>query len=118
MHAAGFDVLTWRTVPAADVAPEMFTDLTFLDDHRRGHCWRVADTTADLPTSEHGDTFTLRQVTLEVANTKPGRDKDGPDSTRQIHILTTRTDLPPGEVIYRMGSRWRQENYFRYARMH
>jgi hypothetical protein len=38
--------------------------------------------------------------------------------TRQIHILTTRTDLSPGEVIYRMGSRWRQENYFRYARMH
>jgi len=118
MHAAGFDVLTWRKVPAADVAPEMFTDLTFLDDHGRGHCWRVADTTVDLPTSEHGDTFTLRQVTLEVANTKAGRDKDGPDSTRQIHILTTRTDLPPGEVIYRMGSRWRQENYFRYARMH
>ncbi|MDQ2710563.1 MAG: hypothetical protein M3Z25_24375, partial [Actinomycetota bacterium] len=31
---------------------------------------------------------------------------------------TTRTDLPPAEIIYRMGSRWRQENYFRYARMH
>ncbi len=26
--------------------------------------------------------------------------------------------LAAGEVIYRMGSRWRQENYFRYARMH
>jgi hypothetical protein len=29
-----------------------------------------------------------------------------------------RTDLPVEQVIYRMGSRWRQENYFRYARMH
>lgn len=53
-----------------------------------------------------------------MANNKAGRDKCGGASTRQIHILTTRTDLAAGEVIYRMGSRWRQENYFRYARMH
>jgi len=118
MHAAGFDVLTWRKVPAVDVDQALFADVTHLDDHGRIHQWRVADTTVDLATSEDQDTFTMRQVTLEVANTKSGRDKDGQDSTRQIHILTTRTDLSPGEVIYRMGSRWRQENYFRYARMH
>ena len=40
-----------------------------------------------------------------------------PARSRQMHILTTRTDLSPAEVRYRMGSRWRQENYFRYARM-
>jgi hypothetical protein len=60
----------------------------------------------------------MRQVSLQVANTKAGRDKDGQDSTRQIHIVTTRTGLTSGEVIYRMGSRWRQENYSCYARMH
>jgi len=38
--------------------------------------------------------------------------------TRQMHILTTRTDLPAAEIRYRMGSRWRQENHYRYARMH
>jgi len=111
-------VLTWRKVPADNVDQALFTDVTHIDDHGRVHQWRVADTTVDLPTSDDGNTFTMRQVTLQVANTKSGRDKDGPDSTRQIHILTTRTDLTPGEVIYRMGSRWRQENYFRYARMH
>ncbi|WP_211883362.1 hypothetical protein, partial [Pseudarthrobacter albicanus] len=37
---------------------------------------------------------------------------------RQIHILTTDRDLGAGEAVYRMGSRWRQENQFRYARMH
>jgi hypothetical protein len=118
MHTQGFDMLTWRKVPATDVAPALFTDVTHIDDHGRFHQWRVADTTVDLPTSDTGDTFTMRQVSLQVANTKAGRDKDGPNSTRQIHILTTRTDLTSGEVIYRMGSRWRQENYFRYARMH
>lgn len=118
MHSEGFDVLTWRKVPADDIEPNLFTHVTHLDDHGRIHSWRVADTTVDLPTSDDGDTFTMRQVTLQVANTKAGRDKDGQDSTRQIHILSTRTDLTPGEVIYWMGSRWRQENYFRYARMH
>ena len=32
-------------------------------------------------------------------------------------MVTTRTDLSAGEVIWRMGARWRQENYFRYARI-
>jgi len=38
--------------------------------------------------------------------------------TRQIHVLTSRTDLTAGEVCWRMTSRWREENYFRYARTH
>ena len=118
MHAAGFDVLTWRKGPADDIDPAVFADVTHIDDHGRAHQWRVGDTSVDLPTSEAGDTFTMRQVSLQVPGTKAGRDKHGQDCTRQIHILTTRTDLGPSEVIYRMGSRWRQENYFRYARMH
>nr|MDQ2710564.1 hypothetical protein [Actinomycetota bacterium] len=119
MHAAGFDVLTWRKGPAENIPPELFTDLSFLDEHGRTHSWRVGDTTVELPATDTGDElFPMRQVTLEVANTKTGRDQHGPDSTRQIHILTTRTDLPAEQVIHRMGSRWRQENYFRYARMH
>jgi len=118
MDAAGFDVLTWRKGSAGDVDPDLFSDLTYVDETGRGHTWRVADTTADLPTNDAGEVFTMRQVSLTVPGTKTGRDKDGQDSTRQIHILTTRTDLPVEQVIYRMGSRWRQENYFRYARMH
>jgi hypothetical protein len=37
-----------------------------------------------------------------------------------VHILTTRdaAGLPAAAVIYRMASRWREENYFRYARAH
>jgi transposase-like protein len=118
MDAAGFDVLTWRKGAAADVAESLFTDLTYVDETGRGHTWRVADSTVDLPTNDSGEEFTMRQVSLTVPGTKTGRDKDGQDSTRQIHILTTRGDLGAEQVIYRMGSRWRQENYFRYARMH
>jgi hypothetical protein len=39
-------------------------------------------------------------------------------ATRQMHILTTRADVPAAEIRYRMGSRWRQENHYRYARIH
>ena len=52
--------------------------------------------------------MSLRQVTRRV----PARG----GGTRQIHVLTSRTGLPAGEVCWRMSSRWREENYFRYAR--
>jgi hypothetical protein len=117
MDAQGFDVLTWRKGLADDVDPTLFTDAAWLDETGRTHQWRVADTTVDLPTGDD-QVFTMRQVSLLVAGNKTSRDRDGQASTRQIHILTTRGDLPVEQVIYRMGSRWRQENYFRYARMH
>src|SRR5665647_845384 len=118
MDAEGFDVLTWRKGLAEDVDPTLFTDAAWLDETGRTHQWRVADTTVDLPVGDNNEVFTMRQVTLLVANNKTGRQEHAAASTRQIHILTTRGDLPVEQVIYRMGSRWRQENYFRYARMH
>jgi len=36
----------------------------------------------------------------------------------QTPILTSRTDLTAGELAWRMSARWRQENYFKYAREH
>ena len=36
----------------------------------------------------------------------------------QTPILTNRTDLTAPEIAYRMAARWRQENYFKYAREH
>jgi hypothetical protein len=117
MDTQGFDVLTWRKGFAEDVDESLFTDLTYVDETGRRHTWRVADTTVDLSIDDD-QAFTMRQVSLLVANNKTGREEHPAASTRQIHILTTRTDLPAEQVIYRMGSRWRQENYFRYARMH
>jgi len=40
----------------------------------RGHAWRVADTTVDL-LIEDGQVFTMRQVTLLVANNKTAREE-------------------------------------------
>ena len=86
---------------------------------RRGMALRRSGTqrTGHLSTGDD-QVFTMRQVSLLVANNKTGRQEHPAASTRQIHIAATRADLPVEQVIYRMGSRWRQENYFRYARMH
>ena len=109
--AAGFDVLTWRKGPAPDLPAEEFTTITCTDDRGRAHEYELADSTAELGISEgprRGETVTLRQVTRRVP-AKAG-------AIRQIHALTSRTDLAAGEVCWRLSSRWREENYFRYAR--
>ena len=71
MDAAGFDVLTWRKGSAEDVDPDLFTNVTYVDDTGRTHPWRVADTTVDLPVGED-EVFTMRQVSLTVPGTKTG----------------------------------------------
>jgi len=110
LHEAAFDVMTWRKGATPDLPGETFTQVTYLDPDGGAHSWDLADTLVDLPLGETpaAGTFRMRQVTRR--ETKKGR-------TRQIHVLTTRTDLGAGEVMHAMGMRWRQENHFRYARM-
>jgi transposase-like protein len=110
---AGFDLLTWRKGPAPDVSAGEFTTITCTDDRGREHAYDLADTTVALGIHDgprKGQTVSLRQVTRRV----PARG----GGTRQIHALTSRTDLAAGEVCWRLTSRWREENYFRYARTH
>lgn len=106
---AGFDVLTWRKAPAPDVPAEKFTQHTHTDDLGRTRTLTLADTTVQIPLDDAdpaAGTVQLRQVS-----------KQDPGTDRQVHILTSRTDLSPAQVCFRMGARWRQENYFRYGRI-
>jgi hypothetical protein len=113
---AGFDLLTYRKNDAGkdipDLPGEAFTAAAWAGDDGRTREYDLADTTISLTVSEgehKGRVLELRQVTRR----KPG-------DTRQVHILTTRpaAALPAAAVIYRMTSRWREENYFRYGRAH
>jgi len=110
LDAAGFDTLTWRKGATADIDAHAFTEHTHIDEHGRTHSWALADTEVALDITDgprKGEVFAMRQISLfDTAR------------TRQMHILTTRRDLPAAEIRYRMGSRWRQENHYRYARMH
>ena len=110
---AGFDLLTWRKGPSPDLPAETFTTVACADDRGRAHEYDLAEATVELGISEgprKGQTVTLRQVTRRVPAKGGG--------TRQIHALTSRDDLTAGEVCWRLTSRWREENYFRYARTH
>ncbi|KZS58097.1 hypothetical protein A4G28_05780 [Mycobacterium ostraviense] len=110
LHAAGFDTLTWRKGHTADVDEACFAQCSHTDEHGRTHTWRLADTEVTLDIAEGpraGEVFAMRQISLHDSA-----------ATRQMHILTTRGDLPAAEIRYRMGSRWRQENHYRYARIH
>ena len=110
LHAAGFDTLTWRKGHTADIDQHTFAEHCHTDEHGRRHTWRLADTEITLDITEgprKGETFAMRQISLHDTA-----------ATRQMHILTTRADLTPAEIGYRMGSRWRQENHYRYARIH
>jgi transposase len=110
LDAAGFDTLTWRKGATADIDEHQFSEHSHIDEHGRTHTWRLADTEITLDITDgarKGEVFAMRQISL--FNTT---------ATRQMHILTTRRDLPAAEIRYRMGSRWRQENHYRYARIH
>jgi transposase-like protein len=113
---AGFDLLTYRKndtgADIPDLPGDAFTTAAWTGDDGREHAYDLADTTISLTVSEgehKGRVLELRQVTRR----KPG-------DTRQVRILTTRpaAALPAAAVIYRMTSRWREENYFRYGRAH
>jgi len=113
MTAAGFDILTYRKGRVPDLPAAAFTAVACTDDRGRARAWDLADTTVRLDISDgprKGQAVTLRQVTRRA----PARR----GQARQIHTLTSRDDLPAAEICWRMSSRWREENYFRYARTH
>ena len=112
--AAGFDLLIYRKAQPGKTIPDIddgsFAAVTHAGDDGREREYDLADTRIELPVTaggHKGEVLDLRQVTR--------RDKD-----RQIHLLTSRdaSALPPAGAVCAMTGRWREENYFRYARAH
>jgi hypothetical protein len=114
--AAGFDVLTYFKGAWVRSGTEAFTTVDYESPDGTGHTYELAERLIDLPvpaqpaTGRQGpkpaSTLTLRLVVRR----SPGG--------HQTPILTNRTDLSGAQVAHRMAARWRQENYFKYAREH
>ena len=111
---AGFHLLTYRKASPGKDIPDLpadkFSTVTRTGDDGRAREYKLAESAAGLAIAKggrKGETVRLRQVTRL-------------DKGKQVHVLTDRQagDLPAADVIYRMGSRWREENYFRYGRAH
>ena len=103
---AGFDLICWRKGEFEPLPAEEFTEQVFTDpDTATKHTWALAETTVCFDLGNHGE-LELRQI-----------HKRAGDGT-QIPLVTSRTDLVGAQVCWRLGNRWRHENYFRYGRAH
>jgi hypothetical protein len=113
--AAGFDVLTYFKGAWARSAPEAFTTVDFTAPDGTAHTYELAERLIDLPVptrpQKAGSPKPATALALRlVVRRSPGG--------HQTPILTNRTELTGAQVAYRMAARWRQENYFKYAREH
>lgn len=102
---AQLDLITYRKGEFTPLPDTAFREHTFTDPDGTPRAWSLAETTATFTVAK-GRTLELRQI-----------HKKTPDGT-QIPILTSRQDLDAAQVCWRLGGRWRQENYFKYGRAH
>ena len=103
---ADFDVICWRKGDFAPLGDTEFTECSFTDaDTGVEHTYTLAETTTELDCGKNA-TLSLRQIH------KRGRDGS------QHPLLTSQRELPAADIVWRLGGRWRQENYFRYGRTH
>ncbi|MHB2024807.1 MAG: putative transposase, partial [Mycobacteriales bacterium] len=99
-----FDVLTYRKAPYPALAEDCFSEVAYTDEHGETRTYTVAETGEAFDIGK-GRTLWLRQVMRRT------------DDGSQLAILTS-SQAPAGECCHRLGGRWRQENYFGYAREH
>jgi len=114
--AADMDLLTYFKGSWVRADDKDFATVQFIGPDGIAQSYQLAERPIVLPvpgrhaTAEHpataASTITLRLIIR--------RSPDG----HQTPILVNRTDLSLGEIAYRMGNRWRQENYFKYGREH
>lgn len=103
---AQLDILTYRKAPYDQLPDAAFTEHSYTSPDGKEHTYQLADTTVSLPLRGGKTRLELRQIC-----------KKTPTGT-QIPILTSQTSVSAAELCWRIGARWRQENYFRYAREH
>jgi transposase len=127
---AGFDILTYYKGTWAKSPLQDFTTTDYQAPDGTTQSYQLAERLIALPapapapagqtttnpstvtgTGSDADDQTTPTLTLRLI---VRRSPDG----HQTPILTNRTDLTAAEVAYRMANRWRQENYFKYAREH
>jgi len=94
--ALGFDVLTYRKGKIRPLARKLFHEETTWADGKK-HTYLIAEAETRL-----SDGPVLRRIAVLR--------EDG----KCTEIVTSRRDLSAALLAYRMFSRWRQENYFKY----
>jgi hypothetical protein len=117
--AADMDLLTYYKGAWARAAVSTFTTVDYLAPDGSSHTFELAERPITLPVPRQPATTGLAGQDAVAAGTVTLRliIRRSPDG-HQTPILTNRTDLSVAQIAYRMGNRWRQENYFKYGREH
>jgi hypothetical protein len=100
---------TYRKGKVKKEPARAFSEKSYDDEDGVTHVYDLSDRHIRLRLTKKVDgrkTLLVRQV---VRRTETGH---------QTQIVTSRMELPSAEVAFSMFNRWRQENYFRYARAH
>ena len=109
---AGFDIITYSKGAARDLPEKAFKARSLDTGGKERAVYLVAEK-AEVRVGNkkvtRADGTTERLIMRQVSRLK---DEGG----HQTHVLTTRRDLRPEEVLWRMFNRWRQENFFKYMR--
>lgn len=113
---AGFDLLTYYKGSWAKSPVKDFTTVDYTAPDGSRHSYELAERLIELPVpgQRASDTAPATEASSVTLRLIIRRSPDG----HQTPILTNRTDLTAAEITYRMSNRWRQENYFKYAREH
>jgi prepilin-type processing-associated H-X9-DG protein len=113
---AGFDLLTYYKGSWARSGVKEFTTIEFTAPDGTTHRYQLAERLIELPVPGRHATATQPATAASTVTLRLiiRRSPDG----HQTPILTNRTDLTAAQIAYRMSNRWRQENYFKYAREH
>jgi transposase-like protein len=114
--SAGFDVLTYFKGNWARSANEAFTTVDYVAPDGTAQSYELAERLIDLPVP--AQPATAGQVAKPASTCRLRLIVRRSPGGHQTPILTNRADLSPAQVAYRMAARWRQENYFKYAREH
>ena len=113
---AGFDLLTYYKGSWARSALSEFTTVDYQAPDATSHSYQLAERLITLAVPGQRATATAEATPASTVTLRLiiRRSPDG----HQTPILTNRTDLTMVQIAYRMSNRWRQENYFKYAREH
>ncbi len=108
--AAGFDLLTYYKGSWARSPRSAFRTVEHTAADGSVHHYELAERRIELPVPARAGAPASTVALRLVVRRGPGG--------HQTPILTNRTDLSAAELAHRMSARWRQENYFKYAREH
>jgi hypothetical protein len=105
----GFDLITYRKGSTADLPEKRFEKRVLVKDGHKNEYWLADRSRVRVGKAEPTWSDDTRRP-LELREVI----RLNPDTGHQTKVLTTRSDLPPEQVLWHMFARWRQENFFKY----